>query len=99
LKSDQIREYKCKAFTTYLEKEGIRHQFSATYTPQQNGVFERRNRTVVEAAGGTMQEKGVDVGLWAKAVHRNVNTKNSCPSVSTGGKAEFTLWFGTVPNI
>jgi transposase InsO family protein len=34
----------------YLEEEGIKHEFSAPYTPQQNGVVERKNRKLIDMA-------------------------------------------------
>jgi transposase InsO family protein len=34
----------------YLDQEGIKHEFSAPYTPQQNGVAERKNSTIIELA-------------------------------------------------
>jgi transposase InsO family protein len=99
LRSDQGGEYKSNAFSAYLEKEGIQHQYSAVYTPQQNGVAERFNRTVVESARSMMMENGVDVSLWGEAIHTAVYTRNRCPSTSLGGKTPFTLYFGRKPNV
>ncbi len=49
LRTDNGGEYTSQEFQTYLEKEGIEHQFTVPRTPEQNGVAERFNRTVMEA--------------------------------------------------
>jgi transposase InsO family protein len=46
IRSDNRSEFKNLQVEEYLEEEGIKHKFSAPYTPQQNGVVERKNRTV-----------------------------------------------------
>ena len=48
LRSDNGGEYTSAEFTAYLRKEGVRHEFTVSKTPQQNGVAERMNRTLVE---------------------------------------------------
>ncbi|KAJ9553680.1 hypothetical protein OSB04_017725 [Centaurea solstitialis] len=50
IRSDHGTEFKNKVLGGYLESVGIKHTFAAVRTPQQNGVVERRNRTLVEAA-------------------------------------------------
>ena len=49
LRTDRGGEYVGKSFNDWLESEGIRHEMSAAYTPQQNGVSERYNRTEMES--------------------------------------------------
>ena len=50
IRSDNGTEFKNKEFDDFLASKGIAHNFSAPYTPQQNGVVERRNRSLCEAA-------------------------------------------------
>jgi len=50
LRTDNGREYLSNAFKDFLRSEGISHQLSVEYTPQQNGVAEPKNRTLVEMA-------------------------------------------------
>ena len=45
---------------------GIRHEFSCRYTPEQNGVAERKNRTIVEAARAMLEEKSLPKFYWAE---------------------------------
>ena len=46
-------------FTAYCTDEGIHRHFSAPYTPQQNGVVERRNQTVVATARALLKQRGM----------------------------------------
>lgn len=48
LRSDNGKEYTTEQFNLFCEEAGIEHQLTASYTPQQNGVSERKNRTIVE---------------------------------------------------
>ena len=50
IKSDNGTEFKNRVIYDFCAEKGITHNFSAPYTPQQNGVVERRNRTLVESA-------------------------------------------------
>jgi transposase InsO family protein len=47
IRSDNGSEFKNLQVEEYLEEEGVKHEFSAPYTPQQNGVVERKNRTPI----------------------------------------------------
>ena len=47
IRSDNCSEFKNYTLEEFLSDEGIEHQYSAPYTPQQNGVAERKNRTLV----------------------------------------------------
>jgi transposase InsO family protein len=46
IRSDSGTEFKYSQIEGFLEEEGIKHEFSSPYTPQQNGVMERKNRTL-----------------------------------------------------
>jgi transposase InsO family protein len=48
IRSDNGSEFKNLQVEEYLEEEGVKHEFSAPYTPQQNGVVERKNRTLID---------------------------------------------------
>src|SRR3954468_1941668 len=50
IRSDNGTEFKNYTLNDFLSDEGIKHQYSAAYTPQQNGVSERKNRTLIEMA-------------------------------------------------
>ena len=50
-------------------EKGIEHQFTAPYNPQQNGVAERNNRTLIEAARSMLSDSKLPVIFWAEAVN------------------------------
>jgi transposase InsO family protein len=50
IRSDNGTEFKNSQIEDFLEEEGIKHEFSSPYTPQQNGVVERKNRTLLDMA-------------------------------------------------
>jgi transposase InsO family protein len=56
IRSDNETEFKNSQFEGFLEEEGIKHEFSSTYTPQQNGVVERKNRTLLDMARTMLDE-------------------------------------------
>ena len=56
VRSDNGTEFKNANMDTFPDEEGISHELSATYTPQQNGVVERKNRTLIEMARTMLDE-------------------------------------------
>jgi transposase InsO family protein len=50
IRSNSGSKFKKFQVEEYLEEEGIKHEFFAPYTPQQNGVVERKNRTLIDMA-------------------------------------------------
>ena len=68
LRSDGGGEFVGGDFAQYLAREGIRHETSAPHSPQQNGVSERENRTVMEATRGMLHESGLPLYLWDECV-------------------------------
>nr|GFB38570.1 retrovirus-related Pol polyprotein from transposon TNT 1-94 [Tanacetum cinerariifolium] len=65
-----------KTLHTYFAAEGIQHQTSVARTPEQNGVVERRNRTLVEAARTMLSAAKVPLFFWAKAIETACFTQN-----------------------
>jgi len=60
LKSDNGKEFTSKLFQQYCDKNGIKRQFSIAQTPPQNGVVERKNRTVQEMGRIMLKDSKVD---------------------------------------
>ena len=69
LRSDQGGEYVNRNFQQYLRQNGIQHQTTAPYTPQQNGVAERFNRTVVEMGRTMLHTANLPYDFWAEAIN------------------------------
>jgi transposase InsO family protein len=65
-----------KKIDDFLRECGIQRQTSAPYTPQQNGVVKRANRTIMECVKNIICAQGLDLEFWAKAVNMAVYIKN-----------------------
>ena len=68
LRSDNRGEFVKNEFESFLSKHGIQHQKTVPYTPQQNGVVERKNRTLVEMDRCMFYSKGLHKKIWAEVV-------------------------------
>ena len=68
LRTDRGTEFVNQALCAFLASNGIKHNLSAPYTPQQNGVVERANRTLMEKVRSMLWARRVRLGLWGEAV-------------------------------
>jgi transposase InsO family protein len=80
LQFDNGGEFVSIKFDNFLHECGIQQQTNAPYTPQQNGVAERANRTIMECARSMIRAQGLDLEFWAKAVNTKVYINNRCTS-------------------
>ncbi|MCO5569448.1 hypothetical protein L7F22_023160 [Adiantum nelumboides] len=80
LRSDGGGEYFSHEFNNFLLEHGIRRQTTCMYTPQQNGVAERKNRYIVEVARRMLNEMHVPLFYWADAVTMANYIMNRCPT-------------------
>jgi transposase InsO family protein len=69
IRSDNGTEFKNTGVDQYLTEEGIKHEFYVPYTPQQNGVVVRKNRTLIELARTMLDEYKTLDNYWAEAVN------------------------------
>ena len=69
IRSDNGTEFKNTRFDTFCSDQGLEYQYSSHYTPQQNGVVERKNRTLVEMARTMLYEHRTPRKYWAEAVN------------------------------
>ena len=86
-------------FQQYCDEHGMKHFTIAPYTPQQNGVVERRNRTVVEMAMCLLKGKGVPGELWGEAVSTAVYLLNRAPTRSLKMKTLYEAWHSRKPKV
>nr|GEU89711.1 retrovirus-related Pol polyprotein from transposon TNT 1-94 [Tanacetum cinerariifolium] len=77
IRTDNGTEFKNQILKEYFDSVGISHQASSVRTPQQNGVVERRNRTLVEAAITMLIFSCVPLFLWAEVIATACYTQNS----------------------
>nr|GEW75964.1 hypothetical protein [Tanacetum cinerariifolium] len=76
LRTDKGTEFLNQTLHAYFAAEGIHHQMSVARTPEQNGVVERRNRTLVEAARTMLSAAKVPIFFWAEAIATSCFTQN-----------------------
>ncbi|KAL4578457.1 hypothetical protein LXL04_014580 [Taraxacum kok-saghyz] len=76
IRSDNGTEFKNKVFDDFLRNKGIDHNFSAPYSPPQNGVVERRNRSLCEAARSMLIFADLPLYFWADAILAACFTQN-----------------------
>ncbi|KAM1466210.1 hypothetical protein ACFX2I_031434 [Malus domestica] len=97
--SDGGGEYMSKEFKGFLASKGISHMISCPYTPQQNGIAERRHRHVVETAITLMTEANLPQIFWYHACSHAVFLINRMPSQTLEFKSPYQLLFGKTPEI
>lgn len=99
VRSDNGKEYCNKAFSDFLAASGIKHQTSTPYTPEQNGIAERMNRTLVERAKCMLFEAKLHKHLWAEAVTAAAYLVNRSPSRVLDEVTPYEKWTGKKPNL
>ena len=98
LRMDRGGEFLSKEFDTYLHENGIKRQLTTAHTPQQNGVVERRNRTVMEMARCMALGKGLPKSFWAEAVNTAVYILNRSFTKALTGKTPLEAYSGKKPS-
>ena len=98
-RTDRGGEFNSGVFTVYCNEHGIKHNTTAPWTPQQNGVVERRNQSVVEMARCLLKSMKVPGRFWGEAVMVAVYLLNRAPTKSLNGKTPFEAWFGKKPGV
>ncbi|GJR17050.1 ribonuclease H-like domain, reverse transcriptase, RNA-dependent DNA polymerase [Tanacetum coccineum] len=80
LRTDRGGEFTSNEFTQYCKENGIARQLTAPYSPQQNGVVERRNRTIMSTTRCMMKATNMPQNFWAEAVRHAIYILNSVPT-------------------
>ncbi|KAL8154556.1 hypothetical protein AgCh_000066 [Apium graveolens] len=84
LRTDRGGEFCSKEFTSYCEDVGIERQYTVPYIPQQNGVVERRNRTVAAMVKSFIKGSKMPSFMWGETVRHSVHILNSKQAVYLG---------------
>ncbi|KAG7533197.1 Integrase catalytic core [Arabidopsis thaliana x Arabidopsis arenosa] len=98
-RSDNGGEYTSQAFKEHLASHGIIHQTSCPYTPQQNGVSERKNRHLMETARSIMFHTNVPKRFWSDAVMTACYLINRTPTRILQDKSPFEVLTKTKPSL
>ena len=81
VQSDRGGEYTSTAFMEYCEEQRIRRFLTASYTPQQNGVAERKNRTILDMVQSMLKSKRMPKEFWAESCampHLRTKSMSTC---------------------
>jgi transposase InsO family protein len=98
-RTDCGREFTTHAFGVYYAEKGIQRHLTTPYSPQQNGVVERRNQTVMGAARSMMKAMSMLGWFWGQAVNTVVFILNRAPTQIVDGKTPYEVWFGSKPPV
>lgn len=99
LRTDNGGEYKSLMFETFLKKEGIVHQFTVPYTPEQNGVSERLNRTLIETSRCMLTSSQLPKKFWAETLSTAVYVKNRSPVAALSDMTPYEAFTGKKPSV
>ena len=100
LRNDNGGEYTSKEFQSFLIEKGIAHLLSVAYCPQQNGVAERMNRTLMVRALSMISHAGVPKCYWGEAVAAVAYITNRVPSAAIQGPTSpYEKWHEKRPNV
>ena len=72
LRTDNGKEYANKDFDNYCKNNGIKREHTVPYTPQQNGVAERKNMTLMEMARCMLHARNMDPKFWVEAINTTI---------------------------
>ena len=98
LRYDNGTEYRNDQFSIFCKNEGISRHFTVRNTPQQNGVAERMNRTLLEKVRCMLSNAGLGKQFWAEAVMYASHLINRLPSATLNGKTPLEVWSGKLVN-
>jgi transposase InsO family protein len=99
IRSGNDTEFKNTQVEDFLNEEGIKHEFSAPYTPQQNGVAKRKNRTLIEMARTMLNEYKTLDQFWAEAVNMTCHATNHLYLCKLLKKTSYELLTGNKPSV
>ena len=100
LQTDNGGEYMSTEFHDYLKEKGIRHELTVPDSPQQNGVAERMNQTLIESARLMIRHAGLPNTYWAEAISTAAYVRNQMPMTAIKeNKTPYERWYGRKPDV
>ncbi|MCO5570400.1 hypothetical protein L7F22_024121 [Adiantum nelumboides] len=99
IRSDKGGEFLSENFARWCKSEGIRRQLTTPYTPSQNGVVERKNRTIMELARAMLAHASLPRSYWAEACNTAVYIQNRSPTHALQDMTPFQAYYGRKPTV
>ncbi|MCO5614022.1 hypothetical protein L7F22_068302 [Adiantum nelumboides] len=97
IRSDRGGEFLSENFARWCKSEGIRRQLTTSYTPSQNGVVERKNRTIMEMARAMLAHASLPRSYWAETCNTAVYIQNRSPTHALQDMTPFQAYYGRKP--
>ena len=98
-RTDRGGEFVSQEFNSFCDDTGIKRHLTAPYTPQQNGVVETRNRTLMEMARSIMKHMHVPNYLWGEAVRHSAYLLNRIATRAVKDRTPYEVFRDKKPNI
>ncbi|XP_071704157.1 uncharacterized protein [Rutidosis leptorrhynchoides] len=99
IRSNNGTEFCNSNVQSFCDSKGIFHQTSCSYTPQQNGIVERKHRHLLNVARSLMFQGGLPLTFWSECVLTAVYLINRLPTIVLAGKSPFECVFGYKPSL
>ncbi|KAK2426713.1 putative mitochondrial protein [Trifolium repens] len=99
IRSDHGREFENSKFNEFCSTDGIKHEYSSPITPQQNGVVERKNRTIQESARVMLHAKNIPYHFWAEAMNTACYIHNRVTLRKSTSSTLYELWKERKPTV
>ena len=99
LRTNRGGEFLSNDFEAFYKERGIQRQLTTAHTPQQNGVAERKNRSIVEMAQSMLKGKGLPNSFWAEAVSTAVYILNRSTTKAVEGMTPLQAYLGKKPSV
>ena len=99
LRTDRGGEFMSQEFKNFCDNNGIQRQLTAAYSPQQNGVAERKNRTIMNMVRSMLSSRKVPKTFWPEAVNWTVHVLNRSPTLAVKDRTPEEAWSGDKPSV
>lgn len=99
LESDNDTEYTKKEMDELLKSNGITRRLTSPYCPEQNGVSERKNRSLLDVAHCLLIQSSLPSKFWAEAANTANYIRNRCPTKSLNGITPDEIWDGKASDV
>lgn len=99
IRTDGGGEFNSDAWNTFFRETGIIHQTTSPYSPQQNGVVERSNRTNLDMIRCLLKEAGLPQQDWLEAYKFTLHIRNRMPTQALEGMVPFEAYYGVKPDL
>lgn len=88
-----------KEFSNFCQQAGIQRQKTQSYTPQQNDVVERRNRSIMSKVRAMLLSSKINVSVWGEAMKTSIYLLNRSPTKTNGSLTPKELFTGQIADL